>query len=125
MIKNLLGLRQLKMAIIIRNDLKLTKGKIASQASHAAVLCYQKALDTNKKVAMEWSLKGQPKIVLKVDSQSELEELYSQSKQSHLTCALVRDAGRTQIESGTATALGIGPDYVEKIDSIVKHLKLL
>ncbi|PIX43420.1 peptidyl-tRNA hydrolase, partial [archaeon CG_4_8_14_3_um_filter_38_5] len=37
----------------------------------------------------------------------------------------IRDAGRTQIPPNTITALGIGPDNEEKIDKIVKNLKLL
>lgn len=37
----------------------------------------------------------------------------------------VTDAGRTQITSGTKTVLAIGPDTVEKIDEITRHLKLL
>jgi PTH2 family peptidyl-tRNA hydrolase len=42
-----------------------------------------------------------------------------------LVAELIRDAGKTQIPSGSVTALGIGPDEEEKIDKLVKDLKLL
>lgn len=68
---------------------------------------------------------GQPKIVLKVESLSDLENLQSLAKQSGVVSSLVLDAGRTHISAGTATCLGLGPDYDEKIDALVKELKLL
>lgn len=113
------------MVVVIRADLKLTKGKIASQAAHAAVTCYKKSLDSKPKLADKWLSIGQPKIVLKVDNLSELEKLKEIAGSADLITTLILDAGRTQIEAGTATCLGIGPDYDEKIDAIVKDLKLL
>lgn len=37
------------------------------------------------------------------------EELRRQAKRKGLTTCLIRDAGRTQIEAGSKTVLGIGP----------------
>lgn len=37
----------------------------------------------------------------------------------------VQDAGRTQIASGSATVLGIGPAPKSVVDSVTGHLKLL
>ncbi|CAF1543725.1 unnamed protein product, partial [Rotaria sordida] len=39
------------------------------------------------------------------------------------TC-LIRDAGRTQIEPGSKTVLGIGPAPSKLINEITRHLKL-
>lgn len=113
------------MVLVIRADLKLTKGKIASQTAHAAVTSFKKTLDSKPKIAEKWMAIGQPKIVLKVDNLSELEKLKDQAESADLISSLIHDAGRTQIDAGTATCLGIGPDYDEKIDAIVKDLKLL
>lgn len=116
---------KLKLVLVVRADLKLTKGKIASQTAHAAVSCFKKTLDCNPKIAEKWMGIGQPKIVLKVDNLSDLECLRDKSEAAGMSCSLILDAGRTQISPGTATCLGIGPDYDEKIDAIVKDLKLL
>lgn len=115
-------MKQLKLAIVVRADLKLSKGKTASQAAHAAVICFKKS---NSSLAEKWFLVGQPKIVLKVDSLSDLENLQRLAQEAGVISSLVCDAGRTHIAPGTATCLGLGPDYDEKIDSLVKDLKLL
>jgi len=38
---------------------------------------------------------------------------------------LVRDAGRTVVEAGTPTCLGIGPDAASRVDPLTGALKLL
>lgn len=117
--------QQLKLVLVIRTDLKLSKGKTCSQVAHAAVACFKTALDTNAPLANKWLMFGQPKIVLKVESLSQLESLQKQAEESNVISALVKDAGRTQISPGTVTCLGLGPDYDDKLDAIVKDLKLL
>ncbi len=116
---------ELKQAIIIRTDLKMDKGKIASQASHASVASYHKSLKKSKTTAEEWFNHGMMKVVLKVDNKAALMKLKEQAARAGLVAELIRDAGRTQIPTGSVTALAIGPDSEEKIDSIVKDLKLL
>ncbi len=112
-----------KQAIIIRNDLGMKKGKIASQASHASISAFLKAQQMNSNVCDEWLL-GQKKIVLKVNSEKELLIIFEKLKKL-LPCALIKDAGRTQIDPGTITALGIGPALESEIDKYTKDLKLL
>ncbi len=71
------------------------------------------------------SIGGQPKIVLKVNSLEDLEKINKLGQFNNLPTAIVRDAGLTQLEAGTATCVGIGPapDYL--IDKITGGLKLL
>ncbi|TMW47870.1 hypothetical protein DOY81_007054 [Sarcophaga bullata] len=119
-----------KLALVVRGDLKMSKGKTAAQCAHAAVLCVQESQfsknDQNHQLLESWLIKGQPKIVLKVDGgYADLIQLQKMSKELGVISALVQDAGRTQLEAGTATVLGIGPDTVENIDKLVGHLKLL
>jgi len=112
-----------KQAIIIRTDLGMKKGKIASQASHASVSAFVDCLKKNPKACDEW-LPFQKKVVLKVDNEKELVMLF-ESLRKLLPCALIKDAGRTQIEPGSITATGIGPAKESEINKFTKDLKLL
>lgn len=114
-----------KLALIVRADIKLSKGKTAAQCSHATVACYEMALKHCPIILNEWRNAGQPKIVLKVNDLTEMETLYKNSKSKNIIAEMVRDAGRTQVAAGTITVMGIGPYYQSDIDLLVNHLKLL
>jgi len=114
----------LKQAIIIRSDLGMSKGKIAGQCAHASVSAYALALSREKEDAREWEEEGQKKIVLKVGGEGELLALYEQMKRE-MPCALIRDAGKTQLEPGTITCFGAGPADEAIINKYTKELKLL
>ncbi len=111
-----------KQVIVIRKDLKMSKGKLAAQACHASVHAFERA---RWSLIEKWEKEGAKKVVLAVESQQELEELYKKVKEKRIPCFLVRDAGLTELKPGTITALGIGPDKEEKIDKITGHLKPL
>ena len=112
----------MKQVIVVRTDLKMGKGKLAAQVAHASVAAFLKAGFFAKR---KWLRQGMKKIVLKVSSEKELLEIYRKAKKLKLPCELIRDAGLTQVEPGTITALGIGPAEDEKIDKITGNLKLL
>ena len=115
---------EFKQAIVVRTDLKMEKGKIAAQSAHASLAALEKTLQQHSEWVSEWKMRGQAKVVLKIGSEKELLELFEKAKKK-LPCALIVDAGRTQIESGSKTCLGIGPAPEEKIDEFTKKLKLL
>ena len=110
-----------KQVIIVRNDLGMGKGKIAAQASHASISAFLKTND--KQIITAW-LPHQKKIVLKVGSKEELLDLYN-NLNNKFPCALIIDAGHTQVEPNTMTCIGIGPVDEEEIDKYINHLKLL
>jgi PTH2 family peptidyl-tRNA hydrolase len=111
----------MKQAIIIRQDLKLPKGKAAAQAAHASV---QAVLNSDKEKVRKWSNTGMAKIVLKTENEKSLILLLQDAKDQGLKTALITDAGRTVVSPGTKTCIGIGPDKEEEIDKIIKDLKL-
>jgi PTH2 family peptidyl-tRNA hydrolase len=111
-----------KQVIVIRRDLKLSKGKTAAQVAHASLEAYRKA---DPDIRKEWEGSGSKKVVLKVEGLREITDLFRKAKAEGLPCSLVRDAGRTEVESGTVTSLGIGPGQEEKIDRITGNLKML
>ncbi|MEK6907151.1 MAG: aminoacyl-tRNA hydrolase, partial [Nanoarchaeota archaeon] len=65
------------------------------------------------------------KVILKVKDEKELLNFKKLADKYKLVNALIKDAGRTEIPSGTITCLAIGPDEDEKIDKITGKLKIL
>lgn len=113
---------ELKQVILIRMDLKLPKGKLAVQAAHASVSA---VINSDKEKVDEWNHSGMKKSVLKVEDEKELIKYLQMAKDAGLKTALITDAGRTVVEPGTKTCIGIGPDEEEKIDEITGKLSLL
>jgi len=112
----------MKQAIVVRTDLKMGKGKIVSQCAHASLASFLKSSDIAKNV---WLREGMKKVVLKVSKEVDLLDLYKKAKKEKLSCELIEDRGLTQVESGSITALGIGPADENKVDKITGKLKLL
>lgn len=114
-----------KQAIIVRKDIKMSKGKIAAQVAHAAISSYIEAVNKKPEWAEEWLMEGQKKVILKVESLEELLEIKNKVEREGLPNSLISDAGLTELEPGTITCLGVGPAPSSEIDKIVGHLKLL
>lgn len=55
-----------KLILIVRNDLKMGKGKVAAQCSHAAVMAHESSRKKKPQIFADWKNFGQPKIVVKV-----------------------------------------------------------
>lgn len=117
----------LKQVIVVRSDLGMGKGKIASQVSHASLEAAFKAKKDNQwsQWFKEWRSKGGKKIVVKVNSEEELIEIRKDIQILDIPSVLIEDAGHTQIPPGTKTCLGIGPVPSEKIDPYTEELDLL
>ncbi|MFH0870692.1 MAG: peptidyl-tRNA hydrolase Pth2 [archaeon] len=111
-----------KQAILVRDDLKLPKGKMAAQAAHASVAAVFRADDP---IVKRWRLEGMGKIVLKVHDEKELYAFIQQAKDIGIATSVITDAGHTVVEPGTVTCGAIGPDSAERIDMIVSKLKLM
>ncbi|CAH1801459.1 unnamed protein product [Owenia fusiformis] len=116
---------ELKLVMVIRSDLKMGKGKMAAQCSHAAVGAYMKLAMKNPVLCEQWVMMGQPKVVTKIDSEEGLIELLKQARALGLNYSIIKDAGRTQIAPGSTTTLGVGPGPEELINKVTGHLKLL
>ncbi len=113
---------ELKQVIIVRQDLKLPKGKAAAQAAHASV---DAVLKSDKRVVQDWVSEGMKKIVLKVEDEKELIRFFQMAKDLGLKASLITDAGKTYVAPGTRTCIAIGPDDEEKIDRLTGNLKML
>jgi peptidyl-tRNA hydrolase, PTH2 family len=137
--------KRAKQVIIMRSDLRDTqnrpvpKGKLIAQGCHAslgAILRY-----FNKQVLIntylieadfdldspmkQWLTGSFFKIVLRVDSEEELMEIYNKGTEAGLYPILIEDLGHTCFDMNkTATCVGFPPLWDEHIDPITKHLRL-
>ena len=117
--------KNLRMKIIVRTDLHMGRGKIGSQCAHAAVSAVLNQINLYKNRITQWEFNGQPKIVLRVGSEAELNHIYKSAIANGINASRIHDAGRTQIESGSLTCVALGPDEDELINKITGDLKLL
>ena len=133
-----------KQMIIMRRDLKMRKGKIAAQASHACVEAVLKALkhenrfdqltevddymtlETNDVTPLtQWFQKGVAKVCVYVDSEEALLALNKKAKERGDITALILDAGFTEFHGQpTYTCMALEPLYIEDANKITGDLPL-
>ncbi|KAL5074108.1 hypothetical protein RYX36_013092 [Vicia faba] len=103
------GDQELKMVLVVRQDLKMRSGKIASQCAHAATGMYSELTQSNRSLLRHWEQGGQPKIVVTCKNQQEMNKLKETAESVGLPTFVVADAGRTQVSAGSKTVLAVGP----------------
>jgi PTH2 family peptidyl-tRNA hydrolase len=128
---------KIKQIILCRKDLKMNRGKIAAQCSHASLKVLLDAgmfIDTADgrelriPVCDEWKswLEDEfTKIVLAVNSEAELLDLYNKAKGLGIPASLIQDMGHTVFHGvPTYTTVALGPWNPEALDSLTGHLSL-
>ena len=115
-------MKQYKQVILVRADLKMSKGKLAAQVGHASV---ESMIKSHKDDVEKWRDQGMKKSVLKVSSRQQLYYYKRKAEDAGLVVGLIIDAGHTELKPGTPTCLGIGPDKEDKIDAVTGKLKLM
>jgi len=127
--QNNLRSESFKMVVVVRTDLNMGIGKIASQCCHATLGLYTKLTKENPipKALETWNSQGsgKKKVVLKCNSFDEMCRLQEKAKNMDLPSYMVSDAGLTQVLRGSKTVLAIGPAQEFIIDQVTGHLKLL
>lgn len=123
-----------KQVIVLRKDLNMRKGKMAAQAAHASMAAilnqgnyddsiFTLVLDERIK---PWLTGRFKKIVVSVNSESELKQVYEAAKAAGLITAYIVDSGLTEFGGvPTPTAVAVGPDTEEKVNAICGNLPLL
>ncbi|XP_010504964.1 PREDICTED: peptidyl-tRNA hydrolase 2, mitochondrial [Camelina sativa] len=116
--------KKFKMVLVVRNDLKMGKGKIAAQCSHATLGLYKKLLKRAPRALNRWEYCAQPKVVVKIESEAEMLVLQERAKSLQLPTHITIDAGKTQIAPNSRTVMAIlGP--VDNVDEVTGGLKLM
>ncbi|TPP49743.1 Peptidyl-tRNA hydrolase PTH2 family protein [Leishmania donovani] len=124
-----------KMALVVRKDLKMSNGKIAAQCAHAAVaiveeiLAFKSTTTTSPRSALNpasalwvqwydaWNASGCSKAAMMA--------LAKHARQMNLPHYVIRDAGRTQVAPGSKTVVAVGPGPKSLVDEVTGQLKLL
>ena len=113
-----------KQVIVIRKDLGMRAGKMCAQAAHASTKAIlENQTHPNMKA---WLADKFTKIVVRVESEPELFEIYQKAQAAELITSLILDAGLTEFDGvPTYTCIAIGPALDDDLKSITGHLKLL
>jgi len=119
------GSMDYKLVVAVREDLNLSKGKLAVQVAHAAVAAALEAKANHPKWFHAWMKEGQKKVVVGVRDLEELLGLRRKALEMKLPTALIEDAGLTELPPGTTTCLGVGPGPNHLVDAVTGHLKLV
>jgi len=111
------------MYILVNEDIKISKGKLAGQVGHAVMsYVYHKAIKPLQEGKQIEPLDGymieQKKIILKCP-QWRLEELEYESGYS-----VIRDKGYTELEPNTLTCVNYGIMTPDMLPEWIKELKL-
>ncbi|MCS7094879.1 MAG: peptidyl-tRNA hydrolase Pth2 [Thaumarchaeota archaeon] len=116
---------ELKQIIVVRTDIRMSTGKLAVQVGHASVTAYVETSKSKPEWAERWLNSGQKKVVVKVGTLVEMIELKRKAETLHIPAVMIEDAGLTELDPGTVTAMGLGPAPAELIDKVTGSLPLL
>ncbi|WFD46330.1 aminoacyl-tRNA hydrolase [Malassezia furfur] len=103
----------------------MDKGKIAAQCGHATLAAYRLAKRITPRYVQTWQRLGQTKIAIKVPNEEGLQSLAEAAKSLGVAARIIQDAGRTQVEPGSRTVIGLGPAPISVMDQLTRQFKLL
>ena len=116
---------EVKMVLVVNTELGMGKGKVAAQCGHAAVACFKAGLMEEPQLVAAWERTGQTKVVVRGGGEESLLAVSKAGRQAGMVVSEVRDAGRSQVEAGSLTLVGLGPANNLLIDKVAGKLKLL
>lgn len=135
--------RRVKQVIVWRKDIKCRAGKKMAQAAHAAmgpIFNMMERQDWNDGTGIvELNIRTDvnsallaykegrfTKVVVGVENEQQLLDLYEKIKETNIPQCLICDAGLTEFKGiPTNTTLGIGPWWADEIDQFTGSLPLM
>lgn len=120
----------LRLYAIVRSDLNMSPGKLASQAGHAYLNSYLKCLEADPQLAQEYQ--GYSGIGTKVCLKATLPKILAAHElaiKQGIPCDLIIDSGHIMLPyfngDPIITALGIGPVLRQDIRHITKRFQVV
>jgi PTH2 family peptidyl-tRNA hydrolase len=130
-----------KQVYIVRKDLNMRKGKIASQVGHACTNLFLSLFNVEveddgeswykpkasiSKQLLGWMNDNKKKITVSVDSEDALKEIHQTALDLGIPAVMVEDHGLTEFHGvHTLTVVGLGPWESEELDKLTGGLSLL
>lgn len=133
-----------KQVIVVRKDVKMPAGKILAQVSHASMATILRLVKTTTangietrsftlnptndvdRAVQEWLDGSFTKVVVGVETEDELLQLYADAEALGIPCSKIVDSGRTVFNGiPTLTCCAFGPAYSDVLHGLTGHLKLL
>lgn len=122
---------KLRVYAIIRGDLEMTTGKLASQACHAAKNCVLIAQQSDPELLATYQGPDfiGTQIILKAKNEEAILKAYEAAKEAGLIASLIVDEHHVMLPHFTGdpivTALGIGPCTREQAHAITKRFEVV
>lgn len=118
------------MVFLVRADLKMSKGQIAGKVADVTQYVIEECIQRKYIVYTTWKkFHASQKIVLKVSSIREFDELHSKliklSYELRFPIKIVKDDQKIKVAENIPTVLAFGPIKRNKVEHIVADLKLL
>jgi len=114
----------IKQVLVVRKDLNMRKGKMVAQGAHASLGLYLKYPE--HPYVLEWLEDKFTKIVVGVESEEALFEIYRLAQEANLPTIIIKDAGLTEFRGNpTNTVVAVGPAPEKLVNAITGELELL
>ena len=118
------------MVFLVRNDIKMGKGKMAVHVGHATQYIIEECIQRKYVTYTTWKrFHNSQKMVLKVNSGKDLDELHSKlvdlTHKLHFPVKIVKDDQETQRSEKMTIVVGFGPVRRDEVDYVIGGLKLL
>lgn len=127
-----------KQVLVIRKDLNLSAGKMVAQGAHASL---KAVLDQGQRRMIDgrpclviplddprlgpWLENKFTKIGTRVESEAELLAVHEAAKARGIITSLILDAALTELREPAYTAVAVGPDHKEVVDTVTGTLRRL
>lgn len=103
------GDKPLALFVVVREDLKMSVGKMAAQVGHGVLGAVTAAKKQLPVTLSKWESSGETKLFFHVESEQRFLKIAGLAKSSKVPQIVISDAGRTQIAAGSKTVLAFGP----------------